>query len=453
MKKPDINLIIFITILIIYVAAQFLIGTYHPTDKKFVFNAPADVDFLYYGAIINSLLNDFPPENPAFGGTRLTQPYFHYYPAAILAKLFNPYNSIRILNILYLILFAYVLYRLFPDRYGIALLILFTASTLFVDFNALGVDFIARGFTHIPFFILITLALFHKKQTVRLISVFVAALFNGYMMFMIVPFLFIELLLHRNKESLYLFLSSVIGLIFAGWIFSSDLIEKPFYFVFSESFYFEPFEMIEHAIPFLILAYLCRQRSMTILLIISLLFGSLVHYNPFFPVFIVYFSGAMILASGEVIIKRSETLIYLFMAFLFVGFIISAFDKYNPDKKNYFPRYDNRLNSAEEWISKNTDKEEIFAALTVDEREMALIMEYRPVYLGYVGHLAHLGINIRPRYNNITKLFRMNVIPDEVDYIFYGPLERRYFPGFYPPLQRVYSDSFIVIYRAGQAGR
>jgi len=95
----------------------------------------------------------------------------------------------------------------------------------------------------------VSIALFHKKLTVRLISIFIAALLNGYMMMMIVPYLFIKLLMGRNRDSLFLFLSSAVGLILASLIFSSDLIEKPFYFVFTESFYFEPAEMFKHAVP------------------------------------------------------------------------------------------------------------------------------------------------------------------------------------------------------------
>ncbi|MEW5923637.1 MAG: hypothetical protein AB1746_06585, partial [Candidatus Zixiibacteriota bacterium] len=119
MKKPDINFIIFLVVLIIYAVGQSLIGTYHPGEKRFIYNAPADVDFLYYGAIINTVTDHIPPENPAFAGVELTQPFIQYYPAAFLAEMFNPYNSIRILNLLYVILFWLLLKNLFPDRYGL----------------------------------------------------------------------------------------------------------------------------------------------------------------------------------------------------------------------------------------------------------------------------------------------------------------------------------------------
>jgi len=140
MKRLNINQAIFLSILLIYVLGQVLIVTYHSTRQEFSFDAPADVDFLYYGSIANSVLNDFPPKNPAYGGIRLTQPFLQYYPAAILAKILNPYNSFRILNTLCLIIFTVLLSRLFPGRYGMALVVFFASSTWTADINSLGVD-------------------------------------------------------------------------------------------------------------------------------------------------------------------------------------------------------------------------------------------------------------------------------------------------------------------------
>ncbi len=375
MKKLNINLIIFIIILIIYILAQFLIGTYHPVEKQFVFDAPADVDFLYYGAIINSLLNDFPPENPAFAGVKLTQPFLQYYPAAILAKIFNPYNGIRILNVIYLVLFGLLLKKYFPHRYGLPLIILFISSSLLVSINSIGVDFIARGFTHVPFFILISVVLFDKRLSLRLLSVFLAALLNGYLMLIFGTYLAVTLLQRRRRKDLYIFLSSLTGLVLASLIVSSEATEKSIFFIITESFRFNPIEIIKHAAPFLILAFICRHKPMTILLIISIVFGSLIHYNPFFPVFAVYFAGAMLLAAGEINIARAESLVYLFIGVLFIGFLITSYDKYNPQNRHYYPRYDSRLDRAVDWIKNNTEENSKFMTLTADEYDLGLIMQ------------------------------------------------------------------------------
>jgi len=448
MRKLNINLTISLTILLIYVLGQVLIGTHHPVREEFSFDAPADVDFLYYGSIANSVMDDFPPQNPAYGGVRLTQPFLQYYPAGILAKIFNPYNSIRILNVLYLIIFALILRRLFPDRYGVALIVLFASSTMMADINALGVDFIARGFTHVPFFILLTIALFHRKPRNRFAAIFIAALLNGYLMFMVIPYLAIVLLLQRKREDLCLLLASVAGLLVAGLLVSSDIIEKPLYFVFTESFGFDPVEMIKHGAPFIILSFFCRQRSMTILLVVSMVFGSLIHYNPFFPVFMSYFAGSMMLATGEIKTARFNRLIYIGLAVLFVGWVGATYNKYDPKNGQYYPRYDDRLTASLEWIRDQTETDDLFVALTPDGNDLALLMQYRPVYLGYIGHVIHLGIDCRSRFDNMTDLFRKNIYPDEVDYVFYGPIERLYFPAFAPQLEAAYEDDHVTIYKA-----
>jgi len=446
MKKLDINLIIILAVLIIYITGQFLTGTYNPNDKRFVFDAPADVDFLYYGAIINSLLNDFPPQNPAFAGVKLTQPFLQYYPAAVLAKIFYPYNSIRILNVLYLILFGLLLRKYFPHRYGLPLLILFVSSSLYVTINSIGVDFIARGFTHVPFFILITIALFEKKLSLRLAAVFVAALINGYLILIFGLYLGVLLILKRNREYLLLSGSALLGLLLASLIISSEAVDKPFYFILSESLGFNPVEIIKHAAPFLILAFICRHKSMTILLIVSIIFGSIVHYNPFFPVFMIYFAGAMLLAGGEIKIKKAESLVYLFLGVLIIGFFIASVDKYNPTHRHYYPRYDTRIEKASDWIKNNTESKSAFMAMTADDNELGLIMQQRPVYLGYIGHVSHLGLKWLFRYDDLIKTYKMGKIPSGIDYVYYGPLEQKYFPNSPIQLPVCYKDEHVTIY-------
>lgn len=447
MKRFDANLIFFIVILILYIVGQMLIGTYHPGEKKFVFDAPSDVDFLYYGAIINSLLDNMPPENPAFSGVKLTQPFIQYYPAALLAKVFNPYSSIRILNLVYLVLFWMLLKNIFPDRYGIPLAVLFASSTPAAFINASGVDFIARGFTHLPFFLLITLALFGRNLRLRTVSTLLAALINGYLMLIILPYLLIMAIWQRKREDIYILASSLVGLAAAALIVSSAATEKPFYFIFSESFRFSPWEILRHATPFLILAFFYRNKRMLTLLVVAVAFGSLIHYNPFFPVFMVYFSGAMLVAGGERRNRLANITAYVIVAILFVSYLFSAYDKYNPREGRYYPRYDSRLDGAINWVSENTGQGDAFMALTVEQSDIGLIMQHRPVYLGYIGHVSHLGLNWEKRYDNTIKTYRMGQAPDGIDYIFYGPTERKYFPNAHLPYREAYRDSSVSIFR------
>lgn len=447
MQKPDANLIIFIAILATYVAGQFLIGTYHPIDRKFVFDAPSDVDFLYYGAIANSLLNEFPPENPAFAGTNLTQPFLQYYPVAILAKIFNPYNGIRILNVVYLILFGLLLRHFFPHRYSLPLIILFVCSTPVAGLNALGVDLIARGFTHAPFFLLLTIALFAKDLRIKSVSIFLATLVNGYLMLIVLPFLLAMLIRDMKRDKICLFVFSTAGLAIAALAVTSAATEKPFYFIFTESLRFDPAEVLKHAVPFVILAIIYRHGQMIVLLATSILFGTFIHYNPFFPIFMIYYSGSIILAEGDLRNRRLRPLAGFVIGALLIGFVFAAYIKYNPNNMEFYPRYDSRLNDSVDWILKNTNVNDKFVALTADENDLGLIMQYRPVYLGYIGHLSHLGLNWKERYNATFRLFEKGAIPDEVDYVFYGPVERKYFPDAVLPYKIVYRDRHTIVYK------
>ncbi|UCD95104.1 MAG: hypothetical protein JSU69_03375 [Candidatus Zixiibacteriota bacterium] len=447
MKKLNVNLAIFIGILVLYVAGQALIGTYHPDNKQFRFDAPSDVDFLYYGAIINTVLDSMPPENPAFGGVKLTQPFIQYYPAAMLAGVFNPYNSIRILNIIYLILFWLLLKNLFPDKYGLPLVILFASSTFGAEINSLGVDLIARGFTHAPFFILLAAAIFCRKLSIRLAAVFAAALINGYLMLIAMIYFGVMLIMKRSRVNVCLIASSLVGLVIASIIVYSQATHELFYTPFVRAFAFNPIEIIKHAAPFIILLLFYRHTGMTVLLVISIIFGSLIHYNPFFPVFMVYLSGSMLMAAGERRRPQSGLVGLAVTVLLCAGFIVSAYGKYNPHNRNYYPRYDSRLDRSINWVLDNTDDDDVFLALLLDNTDLALIMQHRPVYLGYIGHVAHLRLNWQDRYNQFVKMFATGQAPKEVGYIYFGPVENKYFPEAHLSYPIVYQDEQGKIYK------
>ncbi|MFH2034790.1 MAG: hypothetical protein ABIJ45_00160 [Candidatus Zixiibacteriota bacterium] len=447
MNRERLNLIIFIVILAVYLVGQGLIGTYHPVEKEFYFDKPADADFLYYGAIINQVMNDFPPNNPAFGGENLTQPFLQYYPGAILAQLFYPYNAIRILNVIYLILFAYLLRRYFPTTYGFGLMAIFAASAPLVNLNALGVDFIARGFTHVPFFILLTITLFSKDLKWRLGSIFVASMINGYMMLMVLPCLGIFWLIERKRMNLYIVISAIAGMLLASVYISTGAVDKPFYFIFAESFKFAPKEIIMHAIPFIILSLFYRNTRGIIFLAAAVIFGSLIHYNPFFPIFLVYYAGALIVLERDSSFGFAPNFRYLILSIIFLAFIYESYDKYNPQKGGYYPHYDGRVQSSIEWIKQNTEPNDVFIAMTTEDNELAFLMESRPVYLGYAGHVAHLGYNWKERHDNMVRLYNMGMPIKNVNYLYYGPIERRYFPGAQIPFEIAHRDNYVTIYK------
>ncbi len=446
MRKIDVNLAVFVAILILYLLGQFIIGTYSPSSGKFTLSAPADIDFLYYGAIANGLLNDFPPPNPAFCGERLTQPFLQYYPLALLTKLLDPFIGIRILNIGYIILLGLLLRCYFPSNYARPLLLLAAASTFMADLNSLGVDLIARGFTHAPFFILLTVALYGRSIIFRSQAIFLASLLNGYLMLIIVPFLALLALWKRTRAHLLILIAAVAGLAAAAWFISSLAEGRPLLQVLTTSFRLDPSEIIIHAAPIIILAVIYRNREMILLLSLAVLFGSLVHYNPFFPIFLVYYAGAMTVAVERPRIKAGETLASLVLATLFVGFLSSSYQKYDPHRGGFHPRFDARLEPAFDWIETKTSPDDCFFALTADGADMALVMALRPVYLGYISHLSHLGIRWQERYNATLRFGETGEAPEEVRYIFYGPVEQRYFPNVSPRYPVVYRDSVVTIY-------
>ncbi|SYZ72669.1 membrane hypothetical protein [Candidatus Zixiibacteriota bacterium] len=450
MKKIDINLLIFIALIVIYILGQFLIGTFSPTDRHFHFDTPADVDFLYYGAIGTQLLNNFPPQDPAFSGTNLTQPFLQFYPVALLAKIINPYNGIRVLGIIYLILAGLLLKRYFPERYGLPLLILFAGSTFAPGLNSAGIDLIARGFAHAPFYILFLIALYERQIIGRAVALFLAALVNGYMMMMILPFLLILFLIQKKREWLYLLMAGAAGSALAFLYIWLAAPAQPAAGMILRSIYFDPREIIKHLIPFAILAYVYRSREMIILLAVAAVFGTFVHHNPFFPIFLIYFCGAMMIAANEAKVRNGELLGVLVVGLLFIGFLLAAYQKYNPFRGDYYPRSDSRVRPALNWIAKNTPEGASFLALTADEKDLALVMEERPVYIGYIGHLAHLGINWKERYDKTILAFQSGQIPPEADYVFYGPVERKYFPGASFAGATIYQDRDVSIIKSSR---
>ena len=445
-KSRYINHAIFVFIILVYIIGQFLIGTYHPDREAYIYDAPADSDFLYYASLANGVFNGFPPQNPAFYGETLTQPFLQYYPLGIISKITSPYNGIRILNVVYLVLFGLLLMKLFPDNFGAAIVVLFAGSTFGVSLNSLGIDLISRGFTHAPFFLLLTYAIFGGSIKFRSAAVFLCAFINGYMMLMIIPFLAVWYIWERKPAVLYLAVSGLAGLIIAGLFVSSAASEKPFYFVLTESFRFAPLELFKHAIPAIILAALFRHIPAAILLGVALIFGSFFHYNPFFPIFAIYFATAIFIVAGFPRFMNVRLFVYAALILLFVGFVIEAGQKFDPDKRDYYPRVDERLDEAILWIEENTESDACFLAVTADANNMALVMEYRPVYLGAVGHLAHLGLDWKPRYDGSLRTFAGGPAPDIVDYIFYGPVEKGLFPGAPLNYPKVYEDRNVTIY-------
>ena len=132
---------------------------------------------------------------------------------------------------------------------------------------------------------------------------------------------------------------------------------------------------------------------------------------------------------------------------VFFAPLIFAWGKYNPQGMDYYPRHDSRLDGPTRWILRNTPKDASFLALTADGTDMALIMQHRPMYLGFIGHVAHLGLNWGDRRARTIEYYSGQKGPEGVDFIFYGPVERKYFPDATLAFPVAFRDTNVVVFQ------
>lgn len=446
MKKA--NAIFFILVILIYVVGQFLIGSYHPGDQSFHFDAPADVDFLYYCGIINQMKHNFPPQNPAFGGVVLSQSFAQYYPTVILSYLVDTYIAIRIINVLYLVIFGLLLIRYFSSGWGIGLAIIAAGSVGFGMLNSLGIDLITRGFNHFPFFIALTIALFEKKQKwLRFAALFCLGWLHSLSAFIAAIYFCIKLIRERfSRESV-----SHLVFIGAGLVSAASIVigvsDKPFYFMFAEGFWVDISDLWMHSIAGLILVLMARKSDLIIFFAVAFIYGILFHHNPFFPIFLIYYISG--LAAIEIWNSRKRLAWVPLSAaiILFIGFVTGAIDRYNSLEGTYLPRIDEVYSKAGVWLENNTPSDAVILTIPPDHDWSCRLQEKRALYLGFVGHAAHLGLDWKKRAEKIYGLFLNSAVYiGEIEYVVFGPTEKLIFPNFSLDRYPVYRDSQVVIW-------
>ncbi len=431
--QPRIDGAFFIVVLIIYLAGQMLIGAYLPQDQSFHYDAPADVDFLYYAGILNQMEHSFPPQNPAYGGVPLSQSFVQYYPTMLISMAVNPYLAMRIANLLFLLLLAFLLRRYFPHGWGVGLALISAASVGFGLINSLGMDLIARGFNHLPFFIAFVIALFERRiMWLRYLCLFLLGWLHSFSGMLAFLYLAGMVIVERfERQSWIDALVCLAGLVSAAAI-TLGVADKTFYFPFVEGFRIDANDLWMHAVPALALVVLAGRKRPYMLFAVAFLFGLVFHYNPFFPVFMLYFAGGW--AAMEIIRGRAAfSLVPVILAgLMLIGFVIGAFDKYDPRVGNFIPIIDPEYTEAREWLAENTPSDAVVMLMPIDPAiGICRIMEVRAVYLGFIPHVAHLGIDWRPRAQKIIDNFlKPSVYMAEIDYIGYGPYERKLFPNF-----------------------
>ncbi len=443
-----IDLLFFILVLGVYITGQVLIGAYLPSDGAFHYDAPADVDFLYYAGIVNQMKYAFPPQNPAYGGVPLSQSFIQYYPVMVLSWVMSPYVAMRILNVLYLLLLALVLRMYFPRGWGVGLAIITAGSVGFGLINSLGIDLVARGFNHFPFFIAFFIAVFERKRAwLRYGCLFLLGWLHSFTALLALLFFAGVTVADRfDRRRIIDTAVCFFGLVTAASI-TLGTADKPFYFPFVEGFRFDLTDLWMHAVLPLVLVIFARKAHLYILFFIAFIFGLLFHYNPFFPVFMLYIAGGW--AAMEIFARRraDAAVVYAITGILFVGFIVGAIAKYNPNNGNFVPHLDPDYAGAARWLEENTPPESVLLTTILEPGWHCRLMETRAVYLGFIPHVAHLGIDWRFRAQKILTFFRKPpVYMAETNYVVYGSAERKVFPNFRLPWNPVYSDGRVTIW-------
>lgn len=447
-----IDVSFFLLVVVIYGVGQMLIGTYLPADRHFHFNAPADVDFVYYAGVVEQMKHDFPPQNPGYGGVPLSQSFVQYYPVTLLSYAVNPYLAMRIANFIYLVIFGLLLARYFPRGWGIGLAVMAASSVGFGLINSLGIDLIARGFNHFPFFIALLVALFEKrKHGWRYGCLFLLGWLHTYLAFLAFLFLAATAVTAGFKRKPIVDALFCLAGLGASATITMGVADKPFYFPFTEGARLDVTDLWMHALPALALVALSRTGQILILFIISFAMGAVFHYNPFFPVFMLYFAagwGAIESYRKGVGIPAVTVVLALL---LLAGFMHAGLTKYHPVKAHYVPQLDSDYGKAREWLATHTPPEAVILTAPTDPERLCRIMESRAVYLGFIPHIAHLGIDWRERAQKTSIYFRNPpVYLAEIDYVVYGPLERNPFPDFELHDEPVFSDGNVRIWKAAR---
>jgi hypothetical protein len=450
-RKPrfSVDAVFGIAVILSYIIGQVVIGSYDPGDGRLHFDAPSDLDFLYYAGIIEQMKHDFPPQNPAYGGVPLSQSFVQYYPTAAAALVVNPYLAMRILNLVYVLLLAMVLRRYFLRGWGVGLAMTAAGSVGFGLINALSVDLVARGFNHFPFFIAFVIALFEERnEWLRYGALFLLGWLHSFLALQALLLYGGLVLFDRfSRRRIVDALICLAGVVSAASI-TLGVADKPFYFPFVEGFRFDVTDLWMHAVAPLALAAAARNVRIIMLTAVAVLFGMFFHYNPFFPVFMLYFAAGW--AGMELFAQGGYRFVVTAVACaLFVGFVFSAVGKYNPGKGNFVPFTNDPYFAAGRWLEANSAPGAVLLTAPLESDKQCRLIETRAVYLGFIPHVAHLGIDWRVRAQKILSYYRQPAVyMAEIDYIVYGPVERKLFPDFRLGGDPIFRDASVTIWKS-----
>jgi hypothetical protein len=128
----------------------------------------------------------------------------------------------------------------------------------------------------------------------------------------------------------------------------------------------------------------------------------------------------------------------------FLLFLFYTYKVYSPWPPFDTSKYEAGLN----WIKENTMSDSIFLVLPpISSKQFPIVQQERAIYLGHPVYAEIFGLPWKERFRKAKNAYFGKEIPIEVDYIFYGPQEKYYFPNFKSKYPLVYSDEWVKIYK------
>jgi hypothetical protein len=447
--KKNVNLSCFLFVLAIYLTGQCLIGTALPNSAIWTTPGPIDNDILYYAAQANQIGIQFPPQEPAYAGVRLFRSWLTLIPVTMLTPMTGPYVAMRFLNLVAVLLMAYLSYRYLPGRWGVFLLLLLTTFSPKIKVHSFGINMIFKSFYHLPFYIAFLVIFFEKRHRwLRYFCLLCLPWLHAFSTIAATAFFFAKLLVYRNMQSLLDLLIAGGGIAIYAFLFSpSDAV--PFYELLLQGFYLDPLEPLLHVLIWVPFIYYCQNKDLLILFGTAFVLTSLSHWYPFYFIYFLEFATALIVTETlglvSAPIRRAFIPAVSVMVVLFVAY--ASLIKFSLD----VPVDVKAFKSVLQWASSNTPATSVFliAPPTEEnqEKELPLIQEIRALYYGIPYQVQTIGLDrTGERYHAALQTYTHRIVPPGVDFVFYGPFERQRFPHFSGVGVEVYRDSYVSVF-------
>ncbi len=436
----------------IVAVVQCLVGTIGGTESAWRMDRPYYADYWYYAGLARALMADFPPHNPAFAGYMLSQYNFHLAPLTALSLAMNPYLAMRVLNTVYSVILLLLLRRYLPGSFGLAALCILATAPLYFHVNPLSIDLLTRGFHHAPFVLLAVAAILETQRLLlKSAAIFLLPWAHGLMAVSFTPMVGFSC---RSQWQRYWsvlaggFLSAGAGV----WVISRGQGGGELF----QSLGWRPFEPLLHLFPLVIPLFYVRQPIWVIGAASAWLMAAVVGWNQFYFLFGLNFALAM--ASVEAASSESWRARYaavLCIATAIVGALIGGYRQLHAHEP-----YDRRpVAAALAWVKSNTPRNAVFlqapapaALLDNDEpyRRRGFgywLLESRSIFIAYPPWATDIGLPGVSRAMEAIAYFKGEApLPAGVDYVFYGPMERAFFPRFsLRNATTVYHDENVMI--------